>query len=214
MSKKKSFFILFLSLKMLNLQAQAREKIRFKPHFSQTTSMGVAIPIGNLADKNRFGFHSATVVEADVSPHFFARLTWDFFQLRYVETIAIGNQFMDVRSNNIGNAFYLSAGYQKAIKQWKYYGFFGSGLTLFNDPKLETVVVDNVRFTYLSNQNVEGFSLNLGIGVAYKLSFKEQIKIETNFLHLPNLDNSAYLSLQLGYNLYLNNPKNTLFLTK
>ncbi len=173
----------------------------------------MAIPIGNLAAKNKFGFHSATVVEADVSPQFFMRLTWDFFQLRYTEKVAIGNQFMDVGSNNNGNAFYLSVGYQKAIKQWKYYGFAGSGLTLLNDPKLETVLLDNARFTYLNNQNAQGFSVNLGIGVAYILSNKEQFKIETNFFNLPNLENSTYLSLQLGYHLYLNNPKNTLFLT-
>jgi hypothetical protein len=209
MSKKKSFLIFILSLKLLNLQAQSNEKMRFKPRFSQTTNMGVVIPLSNLAEKNKFGFHSGTVVEADVSPRIFLRLTWDFFQLRYTEKVAIDNQFMDVYSNNNGNAFYLSGGFQKVTKQWKYYTFAGAGLTLLNDPKLETVVFDKAQFSYLSNQNDRFLSLNLGIGAGYRLSNKEQIKIESNLFYLPNRENTFYLSLQLGYHLYLNNPKNT-----
>jgi hypothetical protein len=212
MSKKKPFLILILGLKLLNLQAQSGGKMRFKPRLSQTTNMGVVIPLSNLADKNKFGFHSGTVFEADVLSHIFLRLTWDFFQLRYTEKVAIGNQFMDVFSKNNGNAFYVSGGYKTAIKQWSYYTFAGGGLTLLNDPKLETVLFDKAQFMYFSNQNTEVLSLNLGIGVGYKFSFKEQIKIETNFFHLPNKNNSAYLSLQLGYHLYLNNPHNAVFL--
>jgi hypothetical protein len=213
MSNKVQFLILFLSLKLLNLQAQAGGKIRFKPRLSQTTNMGVVMPIGHLAEKNKFGFHSGTVVEVDVLPHIFLRLTWDFFQLRYTEKVAIGNQFMDIFSKNNGNAFYVSGGYKTAIKQWSYYTFAGGGLTLLNDPKLETVIFDKVQFMYFSNQNTQVLSLNLGIGVGYKFSFKEQIKIETNFFHLPNRGNAAYLSLQLGYHLYLNNPQNTFLLS-
>jgi hypothetical protein len=211
MSKKKSFLILILGLKLLNLQAQSNEKIRFKPRLSQTTNMGVVIPLSNLADKNKFGFHSGTVVEVDVLPHIFLRLTWDFFQLRFTEKVAIGNQLMDVYSNNNGNAFYLSGGFQKAKKQWKYYTFAGAGLTLLNDPKLETLAFDKAQFTYLSNQNAQFLSLNLGVGVGYMLSNKEQMKIETNFFYLPDRENTAYLSLQLGYHLYLNNPQNAVF---
>jgi hypothetical protein len=211
MSKKKPFLIFILSLKLLNLQAQSNGKIRFKPRFSQTTNMGVVIPLSNLADKNKFGFHSATVFEADVLPHIFLRLTWDFFQLRYTERVAVGNQFKDVFSKNNGNAFYLSGGFQKEKKEWKYYTFAGAGLALLNDPKLETLVFDKTEFRYLSNQNARVLSLNLGIGVGYRLSNKEQMKIESNFFYLPNKENTAYLSLQLGYHLYLNNPKNTSF---
>jgi hypothetical protein len=213
MSKKKPFLILILGLKLLNLQAQSNGKMRFKPRLSQTTNMGVVIPLSNLADKNKFGFHSATVFEADVLPHLFVRLTWDFFQLRYTEKVAIDNQFIDVFSNNNGNAFYLSGGFQKVTKQWKFYTFAGAGLTLLNDPKLETVVFDKAKFSYLSNQNDQFLSLNLGIGVGYRLSSKEQIKIENNLFYLPNRENTFYLSLQLGYHLYLNNPQNRSFLS-
>jgi hypothetical protein len=212
MSKKKPFLILILGLNLLNLQAQSNGKIRFKPRLSQTTNMGVVIPLSTLADKNKLGFHSATVFEADVLPHIFLRLTWDFFQLRYTEKVAIGRQFVDIFSKNNGNAFYLSGGFQKEKKEWKYYTFAGAGLTLLNDPKLKTVAFDKAQFTYLSNQNAQFLSLNLGIGVGYQLSHKEQMKIETNFFYLPNKASTAYLSLQLGYHLYLNNPKNTSFL--
>lgn len=213
MLKNKPFFILFISFKLMTLKAQSRDKIRFRPHFSQTTTMGVVIPLSNLAEKNRFGFHSGTVVEADLSPDFFVRVTWDFFQLRYKEKTMIGNQSLDIYSNNNGNAFYVSSGFQKAKKRWKYYGFAGSGLTLLNDPKCETVLWDNTRFSYLSNQNAQALSLDLGIGTAYRRSNKEQFKIEINLFFMPNLREMTYLSLQLAYHLYLNNPKNTSFFT-
>lgn len=60
MSKKKSFFIVFLSLKILHLKAQTHEKIQFKPRFSQTTTMGVVIPLSNLAVK-RFAPHQTNI---------------------------------------------------------------------------------------------------------------------------------------------------------
>jgi hypothetical protein len=213
MSRKKSFFILILGLKILNLQAQGGKKAWFKPHISQTTNMGMVIPIGHFANNNNFGFHSATVVEADVTPHFFARITWDFFQLRYVQKITIGHPFIVAKSKNNGNAFYLSGGYKTSFKQWNYYTFAGAGLTLLNDPKLTTTIFDHGQYTYLSNQNSKNLSINWGFGVGHKLSSKEQVKIEINFFQLPFNDSISYLSFQLGYHLYLNNPKNTLFLS-
>jgi hypothetical protein len=203
MSKNKSFFILFLSLKLLNLQGQTREKMHFKPRFAQITNLGAAIPLGILTEKNKFGFNSGTALEADVSPHYFVRFTWDYFQFRYVQKATIGSQIIDVSNANNGNAFYFSGGYYTEVKKLKYYTFVGVGYTMLNDPELKTELIDNVNYTYLSNQNSSGLNLNWGIGVGYKLSSKEQIKIETNFYHLPFLNNMSYMSMQLGYHVYL-----------
>jgi hypothetical protein len=203
MSKNKSFFILFLSLKLLNLQAQTREKMPFKPRFAQITNLGTVIPLGFLTEKNKFGFNSGTVLEANVSPHYFARFTWDYFQFRYAQIATIGSQIIDVNNANNGNAFYFSGGYYTEVKKLKYYTFVGAGYTILNDPKLKTELIDNVSYTYLSNQNSSGLSLNWGFGVGYKMSLKGQIKIEANFYHLPFLNNMSYMSIQFGYHVHL-----------
>jgi hypothetical protein len=203
MSKNKSFFILFLSLKLLNLQAQTIEKIRFKPRFAQITNLGTAIPLGILTEKNKFGFNSGTVLEAEVSLHYLVRFTWDYFQFRYAQKATIGSQIIDVSNANNGNAFYFSGGYYTEVKKLKYYTFVGVGYTLLNDPKLKTELIDNVSYTYLSNQNSSGLSLNWGIGVGYKMSLKDQIKIEANSYHLPFVNSMSYMSIQLGYHIYL-----------
>jgi hypothetical protein len=203
MTIKKSFFLLFFNLKLLNLFAQTEEKVRLKPRFSITTNMGIVIPMNDLAEKNNIGFNGGTVVECDLSRHFFVRITWDYFQFRFVEKTKIGPKFIEINGKNNGNAFYLSSGNHFYFKKWNYYPFLGAGFTLLNDPKIRTILFNNNQFTYLSNQNARLFSLNTGFGVGYKITNKELLKLETNFFYLNKLNKNIYCSAQLGYHVFI-----------
>jgi hypothetical protein len=207
MFEKYILLLLFLGIKILDLKAQTDEKIRFKPRYSQTTNAGAVIPISNLAETNNTGFNFGTVIEGDLSPHFFTRFTWDNFQFSYAQKAKIGNQLMDINGSNNGNAFYLSGGYYTDINKWKYYSFVGAGYVILNNPKIKTDLIDNANYTYLSNQNSSSLCLNWGVGVGYKMSSNEKLILEGNFINMPHISSSSFLTLQIGYRIFFTTSK-------
>jgi hypothetical protein len=204
---KKRLLLMLLTVKLLELKAQNLEKPRFKIRYSQTTNVGGVMPLDNLSDRNSAGFNFGTVVEGDLSPHVFARFTWDNFQFGFSQKTTIGTKTISINGTNGGNAFYFSGGYYTDVRKWKYYAFAGAGYTTLNDPEVQNDVIDGANYTYLSNQNLGSLSLNLGIGTGYTLSLNEKLTLEANFLHLPNIDNSAFLSFQIGYRVAIASPK-------
>lgn len=203
MSKKQFLLLFFLGVKIYSIQGQTTEKLPFKRKYGMSSNFGIMLPLGRFSEKNTSGGNLGLVIESDITPSVFVRLTWDNFNFSFAQQTKIGSQNIDINGSNDGDAVYLSSGYYKNVGKWRCYTFTGLGFTTLDDPKIENQKIDGVNYTYLSNQNANSLMFNLGLGTGFKISSNERINLEINSFYLANIGkNTFFLSAQLGYKMF------------